>query len=292
VFLKGMSFGSKPALFPAVFLNLPGLVQYSQVMKIKPIKNRSQLADYFHQDILLHLYSLGDLDDFYWPNTSYYGIQTSKGIDKVVLLYQGEGLPILLALSKPGELDEEYIAELVQIIPPRVYAHLSPGLEEIFSKTYSIVTHGSHYKMGLVDYSQIEEINITNIVPITENDLAELQFLYQISYPGNAFDPRMILTGQYFGYRMNNRLLSVGGVHVYSPAYRVAALGNITTHPDFRNQGFGKAVTAKLCLSLRDKVDVIGLNVKQDNQAALCVYQSLGFNISVEYGEFSLKKRL
>ena len=102
----------------------------------------------------------------------------------------------------------------------------------------------------------------------------------------------MLKTGQYIGYRVDGRLLSVGGVHVYSPTYRVAALGNITTHPDFRNQGLGRAVTAKLCISLREKVDVIGLNVKQDNRSALRVYQSLGFNISVEYGEFSLEKRL
>jgi predicted GNAT family acetyltransferase len=102
----------------------------------------------------------------------------------------------------------------------------------------------------------------------------------------------MLLTRQYFGYQIDGKLLSVAGIHVYSPTYRVAAIGNITTHPDYRNRGFGKAVTAKLCLSLRENVDIIGLNVKQDNKAALCVYQSLGFKISGEYGEFSLEKRL
>jgi len=79
---------------------------------------------------------------------------------------------------------------------------------------------------------------------------------------------------------------------VYSTVYRVAALGNITTHPEYRNQGLGRAVTTKICHSLGEKVDVIGLNVKQDNMAALSLYCSLGFKIFAEYGEFTLKKWL
>jgi predicted GNAT family acetyltransferase len=102
----------------------------------------------------------------------------------------------------------------------------------------------------------------------------------------------MLLTGKFYGYRKNGHLLSIGGIHVFSPVYRVAALGNITTHPEYRNQGMGRAVTAKLCLSLLENVDIIGLNVKQDNLPAINLYKSLGFKISSEYGEFSLKNLL
>jgi ribosomal protein S18 acetylase RimI-like enzyme len=93
-----------------------------------------------------------------------------------------------------------------------------------------------------------------------------------------------------FGIRLAGELVSIAGVHVYSPAYRVAALGNITTHPDHRNQGFGRAVTAQICVSLKEKVDFIGLNVRCDNLPALGLYRSLGFDIYANYGEFSLKK--
>lgn len=101
----------------------------------------------------------------------------------------------------------------------------------------------------------------------------------------------MLLTGQYFGVRHHGRLVSIAGVHVYSASYRVAALGNITTHPDERGKGFARAVTARLCQHLAESVDFIGLNVKSDNQPALALYQTLGFRISAEYGEFSLQKR-
>jgi ribosomal protein S18 acetylase RimI-like enzyme len=261
-------------------------------MTIIQITNRSLLADYFHQDIYLHLYSLGDLDDFYWPNTHYYGIKTNSAIDKVVLLYQGEGLPVFLALSSPDKFDLEYIQELINLLPDQIYAHLSPGLEDYFRHTFHIEDHGQHYKMGLVDHTPITQVDTKNTVPISDIELDEVEELYKISYQGNAFDPRMLQTSQYVGFRKQNKLLCIGGVHVYSPTYEVAAIGNITTHPDFRNQGFARAVTAKICSQLRDKIKAIGLNVKSDNEPAVHLYQSLGFKISAKYGEFSLKKRV
>ncbi len=255
------------------------------------MSDRIQLARYFRKDPFLHLFGLGDLDDVFWSKTTCYGVLTGKSVDKVVLLYRGGALPVLLALSQPGQLEKNYINQLIQLLPEQFYAHFSPGVEESFSSIYTISDFGGHYKMGLQDPSRIEKVNTENTSPLTEIDLEEIQSLYQSSYPGNSFDPQMLLTRQYFGYRRDGRLLSIGGVHVYSPAYRVAALGNITTHPEYRNQGLGKAVTAKLCLSLRENVDVIGLNVKQDNSPALSLYHALGFNISAKYGEFSLKKR-
>ena len=86
--------------------------------------------------------------------------------------------------------------------------------------------------------------------------------LYKESYPENWFDQRMLETNQYFGVWKDDKLVSIAGIHVYSEVYRVAALGNITTHPFYRNNGYGTLVTARLCQSLSEKVDHIGLNVK------------------------------
>ena len=260
-------------------------------MDLINLHDKKLLAEYFRKDPFLHLYSLGDLDDFFWPKTTCYGVLTGKSVDKVILIYHGGEIPVLLALSQPGQLEKEYINQLIQFLPDQFYAHLSPGVEETFSSIFAISDCGGHYKMGLQDPSRIKEVNTENTCPLTEIDLKEIQSLYKSSYPDNEFDPRMLLTGQYIGYRRDGRLLSIGGVHVYSPAFRVAALGNITTHPEYRNQGLGRAVTAQLCLSLQRYVDFIGLNVKQDNSLALSLYRSLGFKISAEYGEFLLKKR-
>ena len=81
-------------------------------------------------------------------------------------------------------------------------------------------------------------------------------------------------------------------MHVYSAAYRVAALGNIATAPAHRRQGLGRAVTAAVCQSLLATVDVIGLNVLADNAAARRCYEGLGFTDVCEYDEVLLERRV
>ncbi len=107
--------------------------------------------------------------------------------------------------------------------------------------------------------------------------------LYELSYPGHWFEPHMLRTGHYYGMWNNHRLISVAGIHVYSPRYNVAALGNITTHPQWRGRGLGRKVTAHLCKELINSVEYIGLNVKSDNTAAISCYRNLGFETSHEY---------
>ena len=109
------------------------------------------------------------------------------------------------------------------------------------------------------------------------DDLPDLLRLYAEAYPGNWFDRRMLETGHYVGVRRDGRVLAVAGVHVWSPVYRVAALGNVTTHPDVRGRGLATAAVAALCRRLLETVDVVTLNVKADNAPAVAVYERLGF---------------
>ena len=260
-------------------------------MELRQINDRKKLATYFRQDLPLHTYSLGDLDNFYWPKTTFYGEILGEEISRVTLLYRGEGLPVLLALGTEGFFGDDYYRSLSPLLPDPFYAHFSPGLEKFFLQDYEIIDHGEHYKMDLCEPGDVGKTCLESPFCLNASHLPELQELYHLSYPENAFDPRMLSTGRYFGHRSGGVLVSVAGVHVYSSRYRVAALGNITTHPDHRNQGFARLVTACLCRNLVEEVDTIGLNVKVDNAPAIHLYQSLGFKIAAKYGEFSLKKR-
>lgn len=205
----------------------------------------------------------------------------------MILFYTGIQPPVLLAIDNQNmtRMRELSIA-LLSELPPKFYTHLSPGLEECFQESYQLTHHGKHYKMVLSDPTQLEKINTSPALALTGRDLPELLELYALSYPGNWFDPRMLETGQYVGIRIDNQLVSVAGVHVYSEQYRVAALGNIATHPDHRGQGFGSAASAALCKRLLNSVDIIGLNVKSDNPTAIHLYNKLGFVIVATYHEW------
>ena len=259
-------------------------------MEFTKITDREKLAAYFKQDLATHLYSLGDLDDLYWPQTTYYGEEVAEEVSRVTLLYRGAGMPVLLALGSLGFFDLEYYRYLIPLLPDTFYAHFSPGLEVYFQDEYQLSSFGNHYKMTLVDPEALRIDETEGVFRLNASHLPELEGLYHF-YPDNAFDPLMVSTGKYFGVRSGEFLASVAGVHVYSSSYRVAALGNITTHPACRNQGFARLVTASLCRDLLGEVDMIGLNVKADNAPALHLYRSLGFKISSKYGEFELNRQ-
>ena len=99
----------------------------------------------------------------------------------------------------------------------------------------------------------------------------------------------MLATGRYVGIREDGRLVCVAGVHVYSPVFGVAALGNVATLPSLRGRGLARGACAALCrLLLEDGIETIALNVRADNAAAIASYATLGFEPAAEYVEASL----
>jgi GNAT superfamily N-acetyltransferase len=241
----------------------------------------------------LHLYTLGDLDDFFWPHTTWYALREGRRVRQLVLLYTGQPLPTVLALADPpvGPL-RELLRRLTGVLPRRFYAHLTEGVADVLEGDYRLTPHGAHHKMTLADRSGIAGVDGSAANALSAADTEDLLALYGTSYPGNWFDPRMLETGFYFGIRRGGALVSVAGVHVVSQRYRVAALGNITTRPDCRGEGLGTAVTARVCQELlRAGIECIGLNVKADNGAALACYGRLGFIRVADYGEYMVEPR-
>jgi hypothetical protein len=84
---------------------------------------------------------------------------------------------------------------------------------------------------------------------LTMEDSEKVNEFYKQSYPGNWFDERMLLTGNYVAIfeDIGSSILSIAGVHVYSEEYGVAALGNITTRPDHRGRELAAIATSILC---------------------------------------------
>lgn len=309
------------------------------------------LAGFFRADPFLHLYALGDLDDFFRPHARWWG--WSEAMDagaggviddlrEVVLLYDPGTLPVVLAFTRDADRMCRLLAGIRDRLPARFYAHLSPGVEAAFADGFRLESHGLHLRMGLIDDTRLPAhsrplravpsagndsgptpedarrdlgsmtegaggehrprtasagsdlasgpVDAATLAALTRADLADVAELFTASYPGNWFDPRMLDTGQYLGARIGGHLCAVAGVHVYSEAYGVAALGNITTRPEHRGKGLAGLVTGALCRRLRHGVDWIGLNVHAENAAAIACYRRLGFARVADYGEYMVQR--
>ncbi|MEU1753478.1 GNAT family N-acetyltransferase [Micromonospora matsumotoense] len=253
-------------------------------MPVRAEHDRAVLAGLLRRDPVLHAYQLGDLDDFFWPYTSWF----RRG-EQVALLYHGAAEPVLLvfAAERDRAAATALLDELAPVLPARLSAHLSPGLGRVLAGRYAVTPAGAHLRMALTDPGRLAGVTASGEV-LDGADLPALRALYAAAYPGNWFDPRMLDTGHYVGVREHGDLVAVAGVHVWSPTYRVAALGNVTTHPRARRRGLAGAAVAALCALLRDSVDHVTLNVRADNTAAVRLYERLGFTRVARFGEYTL----
>ena len=70
-----------------------------------------------------------------------------------------------------------------------------------------------------------------------------------------------------------------------SPGARLAVVGNVLTHVDYRGRGFATAVTGAVTAELLRTCDQVVLNVRSDNPPALNAYRRLGYQEHVRFEE-------
>lgn len=265
-----------------------------QLSEIVDVKSKDSLEEFFRNDnLLLHLYEIGDLDDFFFPKTSWTAIKspTSQQFKFVALIYRGTDLPVLLAHGSDISSGLELLQRMS--LPNTFYSHLSVGLQSSLLNRFAPEHHGMYNKMELVDKSIVYNVDCSDVCQLLPFDLSIIEVFYSESYPGNWFDKRMLDSMQTFGIKdpCNSQiLLAVAGIHVYSKEYKVAALGNIAVHPSHRGKGLGRKVTAALVKNLLNEgVEHIGLNVNASNEAAISCYRMLGFEQIGQYEEIMWK---
>jgi RimJ/RimL family protein N-acetyltransferase len=259
-------------------------------MQIRQLQDRQEIEAFLRQDVYLHLYSLGDLDDFFFPHTRWLGGYDQGELRALALVYEAFQPPILLGLAaQKGEpFLRSLLITLIPELPDQVYAHLSPGLAPLFENRFRLQYHGRHLKLALTSPGRLSAIEPVGVRQLKINDAAELTRLYDEHYPEHSFDPALLETGFFYGIRRSGKLVCAAGVHVISRAYRVAAIGNVITHPAYRGQGLAKQATALLCRQLLGVVEAVGLNVKASNTPALRLYEQLGFSPHAAYDEYTL----
>ena len=102
----------------------------------------------------------------------------------------------------------------------------------------------------------------------------------------DSFHPRQLEEGPFYGAYHRGELVAVAGIHVLDENTSMAAVGNVFTDPEHREQGFGRVASVELLRELIGMgIQTIVLNVAQENRAAVHLYEDLGFQPHCEYYE-------
>ena len=85
----------------------------------------------------------------------------------------------------------------------------------------------------------------------------------------------------------DGKVCAYGGMMV---AVDEGQITNIATHPDYRRQGFGRAIVESLIKYAKmNGLDSISLEVRESNRAAIDLYTSLGFKVEGKRKDFYTK---
>ena len=83
-------------------------------------------------------------------------------------------------------------------------------------------------------------------------EISDLNRLYDLGFT-SWLPAEAVAQGVYHGVRIGGRLVAAAGTHVVSSQARLAAVGNVMTHRDYRNRGLA-ALAAYRALGYREHV--------------------------------------
>ena len=261
-------------------------------------KDRPEIGAFLREDAAAHVYALADLDDFFWPDTTWFGAREGGALRAVTFLLGKLDIPVLYAVCAPGDAATRWLLEQLRPrLPARFFVNLGLGLEAVFAEDHAYEPEGIFAKYALADARPSRAADVAQVERIGANQHGELRAFYAreaytpAEQTGRFLAPYMYERWPFCGIRESGRLVCAGGVHVLSERERVAALGNVATRPDRRGRGLARAVTAWLCRELEGRVDQLGLNVLETNTAAVRCYEQLGFTRVRRYGEGTFTRR-
>lgn len=257
------------------------------------LTNRAMIRAFLNQDRPLTAYALGDLDDAFWPDSVFYGAQRDGVLESLVLLYHGLDPVVLTAFGEPGGV--QAIFESV-VLPREIYYLWLPEMEPLLDEVFERPNMHTEWRMVL-DAAAFDPPPMDAVTRITPDQADLLAELYRhAADPGEAivaFSPWQIAHGVFYGMWIDGELVATAGTHVWAPEECVAAIGNVFTRPEFRGRGYASQCTAAVVAeALAEGIDPLVLNVRYGNEAAIHVYEKLGFRRAATFLEGPGLKRV
>jgi GNAT superfamily N-acetyltransferase len=237
------------------------------------LSDREQIRTILRRDPRWCVYALGDLSPSMFPKCHWF-------TPDLTLVLHDYGTSILFAMGT-GSIREA----LREVTWPVHLQVQSDALEEV--ARFASVTQVK--RMHRLVWERRTEIAVDEGVRrLGADDVDALNRLYADGESSGEspdfFYPSMVTDGVFFGVYEGRLLVAAAGTHLVSPSEGAAAIGNVYTRRDCRGRGLGRSVTAAVMGGLAG-IETVGLNVRADNDAAIRVYESLGFERHCEFIE-------
>jgi ribosomal protein S18 acetylase RimI-like enzyme len=245
----------------------------------RPIGDRRVLRGFLETDRLFAAYALCDLEEREFAKTHWGGAFDGDRLVAVAMEYSGLTPQPLFVMGASDGIE----AVLRDVVRPRAayVAALDESLGAV-QRVYRLDPGPAMVRMW-VDRARFRPYpaDVRRLLPA---DIGELNRLYQLGF-ASWLPSSSIAEGVYYGVRAGGRLVAAAGTHVIGPEARLAVVGNVLTHVDYRGRGYATAVTGAVTQELLRSCDQVVLNVRSDNPPALQAYRRLGYTEHVRFEE-------
>lgn len=244
---------------------------------MNPSPDQQKLLEILEKDPFWCAYALADLEPPHVDFTHWY-LQD----DSLLMTYHGFQPPTIFAAGETGHL-----ASLGAQLPPDSYQitlkreHLDELVDRLSLRKVVSMLRMVHSHPPNPAYPA------NGVVKLGVEDAPAIKALFsaQPDQP-DAFHPRQMEIAPFYGIYADQDLIAVAGTHIFSQRFGIAAVGNVFTHPEHRNQGLAGETTGAVVSALtRMGAETILLNVRSDNEPAVRCYTRLGFTPYCQYYE-------
>lgn len=248
-------------------------------LEISSTRDRALLRSFLEQDRLRAAYAICDLEPREFARSKW-GVATRSGETMAVALEYGGLTPQPLFVMGEGEAISAVLRDVIR--PRLVYLAADGSLLPAVERVYRVDPGPQMLRMWV--NRQLFQPLDGPAVRLSPVDIVDLNRLYGLGFsgwlPGEA-----IANGVYYGVRGAGRLIAAAGTHVISPEGKLAAVGNVMTHADFRGRGFAKLTTSAVTQELLRMCNEVVLNVRADNPPAIAAYRALGYREHCRFEE-------
>jgi ribosomal protein S18 acetylase RimI-like enzyme len=224
-----------------------------------------EIRNLLRRDPAWSVYALGDLSPSMFSKTQWF-------VPDLSLVVQDYGTAILFAMG-PGS-----VREALDHVSGPVHLQLQPDALDEVARHASVSSARLMWRMRWSGDRLASPGAVTT--RLGASDVPALQVLYADGESSGEspdfFFPSMVTDGVFHGIYEGTVLLAAAGTHLLAREEGAAAIGNVYTRRDRRGRGLGRLTTSAVIGELAG-VETIGLNARADNDAALHLYESLGF---------------